>query len=150
MLITRKADYALRMVDHLARRGGGPLAGPALARAVGAPESLAGKVLQQLQRAGIVASRRGVSGGYRLAREPAELTVLEVVEAVQGPLKINVCVTEGFSCERSPHCAVHPLWADLRRLVEERLRRATFSEPLGGDPAASRSPGAAPAPTPER
>jgi len=128
MLITRKADYAVRAVLYLAlwsEEGPTPVA--SLARAAEVPEAFMAKILQVLARRGIVTSERGVQGGFRLARDPAAISLLEVLEAVQGRLALNECVTEGHACHRSGTCAVHPIWAQVRHDVEDRLLASDFA-----------------------
>ena len=135
MLITRKADYATRCMIQLAVDPAAVLSVAELAPAIHVSEAFTAKVMQSLTKAGLVESVRGARGGFRLARPPADISLLAVLEALQGPLAINVCVDHGQGCELSPGCVVHPVWCDLRRDLESRLRAvdfATLASNLGG------------------
>ena len=83
---------------------------PALAQSTGAPESFLSKVLQALSRAGMISSRRGQSGGFVLLESGRQASMREVVEAIDGPIYLNVCLTSGKSCERKSWCPAHPAW----------------------------------------
>ncbi|MCC6346770.1 MAG: Rrf2 family transcriptional regulator, partial [Nitrospirales bacterium] len=74
----------------------------------------------------IARSYRGVKGGFQLARKPAEISLLDVIETVQGPVAMNRCAVDESICSFSASCVVHPVWIDLRRKVEGYLRDVTF------------------------
>ena len=86
MRITAKVDYAVRAMCELAGQGGGPVRGERLAAAQGIPQSFLENILHELKRAGLVATQRGVDGGYRLAKPAREITVADIIRAVEGPL----------------------------------------------------------------
>ena len=93
MQINRATDYAVRVTIHLATiSASARVPGPVLARAIGAPGSFVSKVLQQLVQAGLVSSQRGMRGGFQLARRAADMSLLEVVEAIEGPTQLNLCL----------------------------------------------------------
>ena len=123
MLVHRKTDYALRCALVLATPPGRQLSVAALAEAVSVPAPVLAQVLHALQRAGLLASRRGKSGGYRLARLPESIAVLEVIDALQGGIAVNDCAVEGGTCQRAAACPLHPVWCGLRRELRERLAR---------------------------
>jgi Rrf2 family protein len=133
MQLTRAADYAVRVMIHLA----GPLAEerislPALAEAADAPESFLSKVLQALSHAGLISSRRGQSGGFQISQRGREASMLEVIEAIDGPICLNVCLVSGRSCHRKGQCPAHPVWAEAQRAMFDVLSRATIANLSSG------------------
>jgi Rrf2 family protein len=129
MQITRATDYAVRATIHL---GMLPtlvrVPGPALARAIGAPESFVSKVLQQLVQAGLVSSQRGMRGGFQLARRAADISLLEVVEAVEGPTQLNLCLPPEPDCSRKEWCGAHPVWAEAQEALVRVLGEASIAQ----------------------
>src|SRR5512143_547580 len=95
------------------------------------PKSFLAKVLQRLVRSHILTSMRGVNGGFRLAKKPSEISLLTILEAVQGPAAINVCAIDSKRCRLSATCSVHPVWVDIRHELEKRLRRQTMDKLAG-------------------
>jgi Rrf2 family protein len=138
MQLTRAADYAVRVMVHLA---GKPVGSRAtrneLATSGDAPEHFLSKILQSLSRSGLITSHRGMAGGYALAKAPDDITLLDVVEAMEGPLLLNVCLAEGPSCERKDWCSVHVVWAEAQEALEKVLRAATIAS-LSRDATAAR------------
>jgi len=128
MLITRETDYAVRTVLYLARDCDRTANVTEVAHAMHIPKSFLAKVLQRLVRHHILASMRGVGGGFRLARKPSEISLLSIMEAVQGPAAINVCAIDSKRCRLSATCAVHPVWVELRQDMEKRLKRQTIDK----------------------
>lgn len=106
--LTREADYAVLCVLEVSRNG--RMSAAEVARRQNISAAFLGKIVGSLARAGILTTRRGVGGGIALARTPDALTLLEVVEAVQGPLAINQCLTHPGSCDRVSDCYVAPIW----------------------------------------
>ena len=101
MQLTRAADYGVRVMIQLAvPAADGRVSLPALAKATGAPESFLSKVLQALARAGLISSRRGQAGGFRISPRGRVASMLEVIEAIDGAICLNVCMTPGRSCAR--------------------------------------------------
>jgi Rrf2 family protein len=129
MQLTRAADYGVRVMIHLATLPGHQLTRlPALARATGAPESFLSKVLQGLCRAGFLTSRRGQSGGFELLAPGREASLRAVVEAIDGPIRLNVCLSSGDSCKRKANCPAHPVWARAQEAMMEVLNKATVAQ----------------------
>jgi Rrf2 family protein len=91
------------------------------------PKSFLAKILQKLARANIVKSYRGVKGGFRLARKPKEINLLEVIEAIQGPVVMNICALDKKMCRFSGTCTIHPVWIEVRKQVEKLLRKRSFA-----------------------
>jgi Rrf2 family protein len=129
MQINRATDYAVRATIHLARVPASTrVPGPELAQAIGAPESFVSKVLQQLVQAGLVTSQRGMRGGFRLARRAADMSLLEVVEAIEGPTQLNLCLPQGPNCSMKAWCGAHPVWAEAQAALVKVLGKASIAQ----------------------
>jgi Rrf2 family protein len=128
MLVTRETDYAVRTVLYLAKNRDRTASVTEVAKAMHIPKSFLAKLLQRLVRSHILTSLRGVNGGFQLAQLPSEITLLSIVEAVQGPAGINVCAIDSKRCKLSSTCAVHPVWVEIRKEVEKRLKRETIGK----------------------
>jgi len=129
MQLTRAADYALRVMVHLAGLPPGTRASrTVLAEAASCPDQFLSKVLQDLTRSGLVNSRRGNTGGFTLPMGHANATVLEIVEAIEGPISLNICVGNGIGCERQAHCPGHGVWAEAQTALTDVLRRANIAD----------------------
>src|ERR1700687_1882745 len=101
MQLTRAADYAVRVMIHLASQPEGTVISKTiLAKASEAPESFLSKILQSLARAGLIRARRGIVGGFTLLERGAEASLLDVVESIDGPIALNICLGAGVSCHR--------------------------------------------------
>jgi Rrf2 family protein len=128
MQITRETDYAIRCVYYLADKKGKVTMVDETSRKMNIPKSFLAKILQKLAKASIVKSYRGVKGGFELARPPQEINLLEVIEAVQGPVAMNICALDEALCGLSSTCSIHPVWVDIRREVEKILRSKNFAD----------------------
>ena len=129
MQLTRAADYAVRVMIHLATLPAQERALlPALAKATGAPKSFLSKVLQALCRAGFIASRRGQAGGFEILAPGREASVRAVIEAIEGPISLNLCLSKGVSCNRKFHCPAHPVWEKAQEAMLDVLRSAKVAE----------------------
>ena len=101
MQLTRAADYAVRVMIHLAGLPPGTRASRGeLARAAECPEQFLSKVLQSLTRAGLVISHRGNTGGFELPEARSGTSLLDVVQAIEGPVRLNLCLTSDHACGR--------------------------------------------------
>lgn len=130
MLVTRETDYAIRTAVYLARERDRVANIAEVAEAMRIPRSFLAKIVQRLAKKGLVESLRGVNGGVRLAQNPSEITLLTILEAIQGMASINMCVAGGKKCGLSPVCAVHPIWLEIREEVERKLRGQTIADLL--------------------
>ncbi len=131
MFLTKKSDYAVRCVLFLAGKPGRTVGASEVAAAVLAPKTFLAKVLQGLAKKGIVESVKGAAGGFRLARPASQISLLDVIEAVQGPSALNACAVDKTACSLSDGCAVHPVWVRLRRDIEKRLAGEDFARLAG-------------------
>src|SRR6202163_3665154 len=99
--LSKKADYALMAMKHLALRGDrGSSSAREIAEQYDIPIELMAKVLQRLVRTGLLASTQGTRGGYTLGRSPAEISVVDVIEAIDGPFTVTACSTEKNDCDQ--------------------------------------------------
>ena len=128
MLVTRETDYAVRTVLFLARNSGRKISVTEISREMEIPKTFLAKLLQRLVKHHVLISSRGVSGGFQLAKKPSEITLLDVMEVMQGPAGINVCAIDSGRCSLSSTCTVHPVWVDIRKEVEKRLQKVTIAK----------------------
>jgi Rrf2 family protein len=129
MQLTRAADYAVRVMIHLATLPAQKRALlPALASATGAPKSFLSKVLQALCRAGFIVSRRGQAGGFEILPPGREASIRTVIEAIEGPISLNLCLSTGVSCNRKSYCPAHPIWEKAQEAMLSVLSAATVAD----------------------
>jgi len=118
--LSRKSDYALIAIKHLATHGGdGSCSAAEIAELYEISTPLMAKVLQKLAKQGLLAARHGSAGGYQLARDPDRITALDVISAIDGPLLITSCVTNHGECGQTAHCTIRE---PLRRVNESILQ----------------------------
>jgi Rrf2 family protein len=131
MQITRQADYAVRTVLHLAKIGDKePAATRTVATEQNIPPSFLAKIISQLAIAGLLHTSRGARGGVTLARDPKDITLLEVVEAIDGPIQLNVCVGSDGACTFDENCPIRPVWCNVQTELVKRLKGTSFGDLL--------------------
>lgn len=130
---TRRTDYGLRAMIHLARRPDDLSKAADVAADMDIPQTFLYHVLRDLQRARLVVSAPSRSGGYGLARSPEEINVLEIVEALEGPLQPGECALRGGPCRWDDVCALHSTWSAARTAFVESLRAATLARLAADD-----------------
>ena len=127
--LTRGGEYGIRAMTYLAARPYGELAALRdIGREQDVPESFLAKILQSLVHAGLVTSQRGAHGGFLLARPADEITVREVIEAVDGPISLNGCVLWPEDCRRSAGCRMHEVWVSAQESMMEVLGGVRLSD----------------------
>ena len=128
MQITRQADYAMRAVAYLSNLGTDRRAATSqIAEEKQIPPSFLAKIVSQLSVAGLLQTSRGARGGVSLARSPEEISFLEVVEAIDGPILINECVIDSGTCVFGDTCALRPVFCAAQADLVERLDTTSFS-----------------------
>jgi Rrf2 family protein len=128
MQLTRAADYAVRVVTYLASQPEGTVVSKSvLANTSDAPESFLAKILQSLTRAGLIEARRGVEGGFFLLEPGAQASLLDVVESIDGPISLNVCLNAEASCAHASGCAAHQVWRRAQEAMLSVLREAKIA-----------------------
>ena len=131
MLVPRKIQYALRAVFELAKHSGrGPVKIAAIAKAQAIPARFLEAILNQLKQAGFVDSRRGKGGGYFLTRSPGRLTVGDVMQFMQGPIRAVDCFAgkSKDSCPLLGNCVFLPMWEKVHEAIEGVYNNTTFRD----------------------
>lgn len=127
--IGRLTDYGIVVMAHLAELGGG---GSHNARELAAETRLSApvvsKILKALTRAGLLTSQRGSKGGYSLARSPGEITVVEMITALEGPVGITECTLHPGACAQESSCQVRDPWQRINGAVRTALNRITLAD----------------------
>ena len=123
----RQVDYAIRCLVYLTRTRDRLATKGEIAKATSAPDLFVAKILQQLVRAGLVSSTRGVHGGFVLARDPTQLSLLDVIDVTQARVAPRPCVLDPRACPFRETCPVHPVWVKIHRATERELRKVSFA-----------------------
>ncbi len=127
--LSKKSDYALMAMKHIAVHADvGPMSAREIAEQFDIPLELLAKVLQKLTRRGLLASQQGTRGGYHLARSADEISVGDVIQAIDGPVTVTACSTSSDTCDQYSKCNVRdPLWRVKDRILDA-LHTFTISE----------------------
>ena len=128
--ISRMSDYAIVILLELSRQPEALGNAKALAGVTGLSLPTVGKLLKLLSSARILLSQQGRSGGYRLARQPAEITLAQIIEAIDGPIAMTECVSSQHDCDREQHCTARPHWALLNQNLRAMLASITLARLL--------------------
>lgn len=130
MYITLESDYAVRIMSFLAKRRE-KLDAKTIAENTGVTLRFALKILRKLVAAGVVQSFKGIQGGYLIAREPCEITLLEIIETVEGRYCFSRCLGEDHECGQwcsGERCKVQSIYSNISALVREQLEGVTFDQ----------------------
>ena len=128
MRLTRAGEYAVRCVLYIYKQGSGKVVSKKeIAQEMGIPEQFLGKVAKQLAKHGILEILQGKKGGYKVSVQAESLTLLDVVEAIDGEIFLNDCLLPSEVCFREDTCAVHIIWKKARERLRETLREADFA-----------------------
>lgn len=129
MLITRATEYAIRAVLHMSKQPRGEIVlKKDICQVQGVTPAFLTKILQPLIKAGIVGSQRGVGGGFYLIKDPAEVTLYDIVAAQEGPLYLNQCLVRDGACDRDVFCPIHGAWREIREGFTGLLQNYTFAQ----------------------
>ena len=126
--VTRLTDYATVVLTVLATRPGVVLSAVELADAAGLEVPTVAKVLKPLAQAGLVEGFRGAGGGYRLVRDAADISLVEIVEAMEGPLGMTECSLHAGNCGIEQSCGVRANWRRINDVVARALRGVTLAQ----------------------
>ena len=143
--LSKKADYGLIAMKHLALRGDRVASSSAreIAEQYDIPIELLAKVLQRLVRGGLLVSQQGTRGGYQLARVPSLISVADVIQAIDGPVTVTACSSDEGTCEQYSKCNVRdPLWR-VRERILTALGECTLAELASDTPMVPSAPRAA-------
>ncbi len=128
MQLTYTAEYAIRAMLHLSSLPFGSNANiSTISREWSIPEAFLRKIIAQLSKAGLITSQRGLGGGVQLANDPTSLTLLDVVEAVEGKITLNKCLVSDDVCPRTDWCSVHMIWGEAQEALKNVLRRENLA-----------------------
>src|SRR5688572_27565273 len=127
--LSKKADYALIAMKHLALKAGAPsTSAREIAEQYDIPIELMAKVLQRLVRSGLLVSTQGTRGGYTLSRTSSSISVADVIQAIDGPFTVTACSSENNDCEQYGKCNIRdPLW-QIRERIAATLGTVTIAE----------------------
>jgi Rrf2 family protein len=133
--LTKKADYGLIAMKHLAEHAGSSASAKEIAEAYGIPPQLLAKILQRLVKAKLLASQHGTNGGYALARDSRTISAFDVIKAIDGPLFITSCFKG--ACDQTPTCTVREPLRKVSESIEEVLSKLTLWDMSANDPASA-------------
>jgi Rrf2 family protein len=124
--ITRRTDYAVRILLALGENRGGRLPAKRVAESMGIPRSFLHKIAADLVKANLVTTHPGPGGGLELAQPPEEITLLTILEAIEGPVCLNICLLRPRECPRDQICPAHDFWGWLQAMIVQELRSTTL------------------------
>ena len=129
MVITRATEYAIRTVIYLGQQPKNEIVlKKDICRTQNVTPAFLTKILQPLIKAGIVSSQRGVGGGFLLCKDPAEITLLDILQAEEGQLKLNHCLLDHDSCQRNSHCPAHEVWHEAQEEMIQTLKKYSIAD----------------------
>jgi Rrf2 family protein len=128
MQITKQADYAIRAVLYLSRQPEKRAPTNQIAQAMHVPPSFLAKIVAQLAVAGLIHTARGAGGGITLARDPATISLLDIVEAIDGPILLSECVSTTGQCDMKNECPLQAIWIETQHFLLDRLRAVNFGQ----------------------
>ena len=129
MIFSSATEYAIRGLSELAaRNAGAPVLLDDLVAGSGLPRDFVAKIFQKLVRGGILRSAKGRGGGFALARPQHEITLMDIVEAVEGPQSMDACVVGLERCNDQMPCAQHDLYKPIRQRLKDYLRTTTLAD----------------------
>lgn len=129
MKITRACDYTIRALICMAKHPTGTaFMRSDLAKECNVPDSFLGKILQSLAKSDILISERGKKGGFKLGKEPKNISMFDVMTTVDGPLYINNCIDEKEGCCFLENCSAHEMWLDVQTALENKLKEYTLAD----------------------
>ncbi len=129
MRLNRRVDYAVRMMLDLACRSDSQWVDVGeIAQRQDVTKPFMAKIASQVAAAGLLTTQRGTGGGLALTQPPDKITLLQILEAIDGPISLNQCTFEPSRCPRSSKCAVHPIWEKAQRLLKELMSNTLLSE----------------------
>jgi FeS assembly SUF system regulator len=127
--LSKKADYALIAMKHLAQKSGGPsTSAREIAEQYDIPIELMAKVLQRLVRTGLLLSTQGTRGGYALGRVSSSISVADVIQAIDGPMTVTACSNEKNDCEQYSKCSIRDSLWQIRERIVAALGTVTLAE----------------------
>jgi len=129
MKVTRASDYAIRALIHMANKPlGTTFMRSELAQECDIPDSFLGKILQNLAKSEILSSERGKKGGFKVAKSISEITVYNIICAIEGDISLNKCIFDEDFCSLVHSCTAHMMWSDVQDKLVEMLKSYTLAK----------------------
>jgi FeS assembly SUF system regulator len=132
--VSKLTDYATVVMTCLATIGDGVLSAQSLAERARLETPTVSKLLKCLAQAELVASTRGINGGYRLARVPERITIADIVTAMEGPIGMTECGAHSGLCDLESHCGVRVNWRRINRAIADALASVTLADMIKPSP----------------
>lgn len=126
--LSKLTDYATVILSYMAKDKARVQGALEIAEATGIAQPTASKILKTLARAGVLASTRGVKGGYALAREPDKITVAAVISALEGPIALTECSVSHKSCDQASGCRIQGKWHVINQKISQALESVTLAD----------------------
>ncbi len=126
MRIKRETDYAIRIVLYMSQNNKKIYSVKEISQKTLIPKEFLSKIIQKLKKEKILKSIRGIKGGYSLIKKPEEISLLDIILIFEGPPAMNICAVEKKYCNLSNICSVHPIWIEIRKYVEKKLKKENF------------------------
>lgn len=129
MVITRATEFAVRTVIYLAQQPKNEIVFKKdICRTQGVTPAFLTKIMQPLIKVGIVRSQRGVGGGFLLDRDPNQITMLDILQAEEGQLRLNHCLVDTDFCPRDGYCSAHEVWYETQHEMSKVLKRYSIAD----------------------
>ena len=138
--ISKMTDYGTLVLAHLAEMGDQPPAASEISGRTGLGAATVSKLLKSLARADLVTSRRGATGGYRLARQPSEISAADIIDAIEGPVAITDCAADGHGCDLEAVCGLGSAWQQINSNIRKALREISLTDLKGERPIPTEMP----------
>ncbi|MEL7024533.1 MAG: SUF system Fe-S cluster assembly regulator [Pseudomonadota bacterium] len=129
--ISKMTDYGTVVLAHLSDDENRPIAASEIAGQTGLGVATVSKLLKAMAHAGLVSARRGATGGYSLARSADDISAAEIIDAIEGPVAITECATDGHACELEPVCGVGSQWQQINTSIRRALSHISLTDLKG-------------------
>ncbi len=133
MEISRRTDYAIRLIAALVSNDGKPLSVREAAALQEVPYAFARSIQHDLVKNGVIQSVRGAHGGMLLNADPEKLTLFDLIEMVQGPVSVSICTSDKEWCSRSKGCKFHRVWDGANKLLRDYLSSVSIKDIMAGE-----------------
>jgi Rrf2 family nitric oxide-sensitive transcriptional repressor len=131
LVLTKRGEYAIRLLMRLGERAGERLTAAELAELCDIPAGNVPTIVNLLARSGLLVASPGRGGGAQLARDPSEISMLEIIEVAEGALEISHCLLDSRRChDRDPECAVHQAWVEGRDAAIRSLAETSLADTI--------------------
>jgi len=129
MKVTRASDYAIRALIHMAHKPlGTTFMRSELAQECDIPDSFLGKILQNLAKSEILSSERGKKGGFKVAQPLEQITIYDIISAIEGDISLNKCIFDEDFCSLVHSCTAHNMWSDIQEQLVEMLKSYSLAK----------------------